>query len=238
MCSLKCVRVWAFPTYLARPFAFGSDSLYLSLSNSVVTHLVRYPKCSASREWRTACASLTCYNPLSLDLGSLSLHSAHDSSHKSLSPVFLFALFIMLPHTTNHRDHRVLPTPTVTGIHYPSNDDFSAELESYQQPRANGRGLYTHPNICGSTIDDVEPLADSRSIDLLWDTLRQEKEKKMAKERPKVQSLEEPTPDMQAAEHTPIQVPLLESPPISVPKSPRKHKSMYVPNFTFSAHGI
>jgi hypothetical protein len=130
----------------------------------------------------------------------------------------------MHPYTTNHR-----VVPTVTGIDYPSNDGFSAaELESYRPPcvRPNGRGLYTHPNICGSTIEDVEPPADARSLDILWGAIRQEKERKMAKEKNKVQSLEEAAPDFQAAEHAPMQVPFVESPPNSDPKSPRRHKSM------------
>jgi len=88
------------------------------------------------------------------------------------------------------------------------------------------RGLYTHPNIAGSSIDDVEPPADARSLNLIWDTIRQEKEKKMAKERPKVQSLEEAVQELFIGEQPPVRVPLMESPPVSAPKSMKKHKSM------------
>jgi len=115
-------------------------------------------------------------------------------------------------------------TPAVTGIDYPPNEGAS-EMESYRPPRMTGRGFYTHPNIGGSTIEDVEAPPDARSLDLLWGTIRQEKEKKMAKERPKVQSLEE-IQERLAAEHPPMPVPLITSPHISAPRSARRHKSM------------
>lgn len=107
-------------------------------------------------------------------------------------------------------------TPAVTGIDYPSNEDVSVEADLYRnyppphrggyshsqsqshsrshsRSHSKGGGLYTHPNIAGSTLDDAEPPADShaRAINDVWDRIRLEKEKKMAKERPKVQSLEE-----------------------------------------------
>lgn len=112
-------------------------------------------------------------------------------------------------------------TPAVTGIDYPSNEDVSVEADlyrNYSQPNRSGQshsrtqsqsyslsqsrshsrshskgGLYTHPNIAGSTLDDAEPPADShaRALNDVWERIRLEKEKKMAKERPKVQSLEE-----------------------------------------------
>lgn len=133
----------------------------------------------------------------------------------------------MPPYTGNRKDdktHHTPITPAVTGIDYPSND-VSTQPDSHRPPRPNGRGFYTHPNIGGSTIEDVEPPADARSLDLLWDTIRQEKEKKMAKERPKVQSLEEMVQEMLVVEHAPMAVPL-ESPPISAPKTARRHKSI------------
>ncbi|KAF9532507.1 hypothetical protein CPB83DRAFT_846897 [Crepidotus variabilis] len=132
----------------------------------------------------------------------------------------------MPPYNVTRRDVRPSPspvTPAVTGIVYPRTEDASTELESYHAPRPTGRRLYTHPNIAGSTIEDVEPPADARSLDLLWGNIRQEKEKKMAKERPKVQSLEEMAQDLLAVEHTPLQIPLMESPPLS---GPRKQKSV------------
>lgn len=133
-----------------------------------------------------------------------------------------------MPAYINRRDNKAIQspvTPAVTGIDYPSNDDASTEVDLYKS-RGMARGLYTHPNIAGSSIDDVEPPADARSLSLIWDTIRQEKEKKMAKERPKVQSLEEAAQELLAAEQAPVHVPLMESPPVSPPKSARKQKSL------------
>ena len=133
-----------------------------------------------------------------------------------------------MPAYINRRDDKAFQspvTPAVTGIDYPSNDDASTDVDPYKS-RGMVRGLYTHPNIAGSSIDDVEPPADARSLNLIWDTIRQEKERKMAKERPKVQSLEEVAQELLAAEQAPVHVPLMESPPVSVPKSAKKQKSL------------
>lgn len=133
-----------------------------------------------------------------------------------------------MPTYAGHKYDKINPTPitpAVTGIDYPSIVDASTARETHRPPRPSGRGFYTHPNIGGSTIEDVEPPADSQSLDLLWGTIRQEKEKKMAKEKPKVQSLEEMAQEMLVIEQTPMAVPL-ESPPISAPKTARRHKSM------------
>ncbi|KAH9481403.1 hypothetical protein JR316_0005929 [Psilocybe cubensis] len=134
----------------------------------------------------------------------------------------------MPAHIPNRKDDKGVSSPlspAVTGIDYPSVDDASTELDMYRH-RGMTRGLYTHPNIAGSSIEDVEPPADARSLTLVWDSIRQEKEKKMAKERPKVQSLEEVVQELYAADHVPMQIPLMESPPISAPKSVRKQKSI------------
>lgn len=136
----------------------------------------------------------------------------------------------MPAYASNRRDDKGVPspiTPAVTGIEYPATDDASTNIEVYRQ-RGTARALYTHPNIAGSSIDDVEPPADSRSLNLVWDTIRMEKEKKMAKERPKVQSLEEAGQELLAAEQVPFHpIPVMESPPpLSMPKSSKKSKSM------------
>lgn len=136
-------------------------------------------------------------------------------------------LLNMPTYAGNRKDDKINPTPitpVVTGIDYPSIEDASTARESYRPPRPKGRGFYNHPNIGGSTIEDVEPPADAQSLDLIWGTIRQEKEKKMAKEKPKVQSLEEMVQEM-VIEQTPMAVPL-ESPPMSAPKTARRHKSM------------
>jgi len=119
-------------------------------------------------------------------------------------------------------------TPAVTGIVYPSNSsmDAPAEIEStkYRPPPHH---FYSHPNIAASSIDDVpESVADGQSLDQLWGSIRQQKERKMAKERPKVQSLEE-VADEAPSEQPAIDVPVLES-QASGRKSLQKQKSMYV----------
>ena len=138
----------------------------------------------------------------------------------------------MRTNTISRKDDKVtIPspvTPAVTGIDYPSNDDVSTDIESRPQARNIARALYTHPNIAGSTIEDVEPPADARSLDQLWGSIRLEKERKMAKERPKVQSLEDIAQELLVQDHLAMQVPVMESPPISAPKSVKKQKSMYV----------
>ena len=136
---------------------------------------------------------------------------------------------------TRKDDKAIIPspvTPAVTGIDYPR-DDLSTDIESRPQARnaAHAHALYTHPNIAGSTIDDVEPPADAQSLDQLWGTIRLEKERKMAKERPKVQSLEDvAAQELLVQDYRPMQVPLMESspPPFSTPKSVKRQKSMYV----------
>jgi len=144
----------------------------------------------------------------------------------------------MRTNAINRRDDKTaIPspvTPEVTGIDYPSlNDDLS--VESRPQARNIARSLYTHPNLAGSTIEDVEPPADAQSLDQLWGSIRLEKERKMAKERPKVQSLEEIAQELLVQDHHTMQVPVMESPPISAPKSVKKQKS--ISNFRESTDG-
>jgi hypothetical protein len=136
---------------------------------------------------------------------------------------------------TRKDDKAIIPspvTPAVTGIDYPR-DDLSTDIESRFQARnvAYHTALYTHPNIAGSTIDDVEPPQDTQSLDQLWGTIRLEKERKMAKERSKIQSFEDVVPqELLVQDHRAMQVNVMESPPPlnSTPKSVKKQKSMYV----------
>ncbi|KAF8968184.1 hypothetical protein BDZ97DRAFT_1801379 [Flammula alnicola] len=139
----------------------------------------------------------------------------------------------------NRKDDKIVQspvTPAVTGIDYPSNDDASTEFDAHRH-RGTARALYTHPNVAGSSIDDVEPPADAQSLNVIWDTIRLEKERKMAKERPKVQSLEEVAQEMLGAKQVPLHnIPVIESPPpASGPKSVKRQKS--VSNFRESTDG-
>ncbi|KAF9565261.1 hypothetical protein CPC08DRAFT_815556 [Agrocybe pediades] len=133
----------------------------------------------------------------------------------------------MSPYPANRKDDKGISspvTPAVTGIDYPATDEASTELGESYIYRGTSRGLYNHRNVAGSSIEDVEPpVVDAKSLNLIWDTIRQEKAKKMAKERPKVQSLEEVAQDMYPVEH---HMPEIESPPMSGPKSVKKQKSI------------
>ncbi|KAF8071912.1 hypothetical protein FPV67DRAFT_1387465, partial [Lyophyllum atratum] len=121
-------------------------------------------------------------------------------------------------------------TPAVTGIVYPSTPLDSITEADTSIYRAPSNRFYTHPNIAASTIDDgaPRPLSNSQALDQLWGTLREQKERKMAKERPKVQSLEEMAHEMAnelSSEQHPIDIPVLES-AVSIPKSLKKQKSI------------
>ncbi|TFK40401.1 hypothetical protein BDQ12DRAFT_496417 [Crucibulum laeve] len=127
-------------------------------------------------------------------------------------------------------------TPAVTGIEYPSPLDGPSEVDSNRYRGQMPRALYTHHNIASSTIDDVvDPPADAISLDQVWGTIRQEKERKMAKEKPKVQSLEEVARELFTPEQSPsIRIPVMQS-QTSVPKSLKKQKS--ISNFRESTDG-
>jgi len=126
-------------------------------------------------------------------------------------------------------------TPAVTGIDYPSMiDDTSTDLESTSRVYHNGFGsggnqrFYTLPNIAASSIEgrDDQIANNSTSLDQVWGAIRQQKERRMAKEKPKVQSLEEITQELLLADQPqPMHVPV-ESHSASLPKSLKKPKSM------------
>ncbi|KAF5382209.1 hypothetical protein D9615_004382 [Tricholomella constricta] len=137
---------------------------------------------------------------------------------------------LSIPHDSINRSYdKANPspvTPAVTGIIYPSTPLDSITEADTSIYRAPPNRLYTHPNVAASTIDDgaPRPLSDGHSLDQLWGTIRQQKELKMAKERPKVQSLEELANELSLEQH-PIDIPVLES-QASVPKSLKKQKSI------------
>jgi len=87
-------------------------------------------------------------------------------------------------------------------------------------------------------IDDtIDPPANAASLSDVWSAIRQKKQLQMAKEKPKVQSLEEVVPE-QLASGAPVQeegpsvrIPVMES-PISPMKAVKRQKSMCVSNFT------
>jgi len=137
---------------------------------------------------------------------------------------------LSIPHSDFRRSYdKANPspvTPAVTGIIYPSTPLDSITEADTSIYRAPANRFYTHPNVAASTIDDgaPRPLSDSHTLDQLWGTIREQKERKMAKERPKVQSLEEMAHELSLEQH-PIDIPVLES-HASVPKSLKKQKSI------------
>lgn len=121
-------------------------------------------------------------------------------------------------------------TPAVTGLDYPSVEDGSTDMDS---SGAHAFGMqqqqfYTLPNIAASSLDgQAEPPSNSSSLDQVWGAIRQQKERRMAKEKPKVQSLEEVTQELLVSDQPPVPVPLMDT-LSSLPKSLKKHKSMLV----------
>lgn len=145
------------------------------------------------------------------------------------------------------QDKLALLSP-VTGLDYPSRVDTSPEPDSrrfhyqpssnttmspaHHQPQTNNR-LYTLPNAGGSSIDGgaTELPPNTVSLDDVWGAIRQKKERQMAKEKPKVQSFEEISPELLpssgAQEDGPsVRIPVMES-HVSPTKSVKKQKSMY-----------
>ncbi|TFK75214.1 hypothetical protein BDN72DRAFT_563461 [Pluteus cervinus] len=108
-------------------------------------------------------------------------------------------------------------TPAVTGLVYPSPIDAQNEMVD-----RGGRYASYHPqpepyadNDLPS-VDDVSDNPPDNALDDVWRTIQAEKTLKMAKERPKVKSLEEPVYEPGINEQLHIDVPLApshESPP-------------------------
>ncbi|KAG2017985.1 hypothetical protein CC2G_007444 [Coprinopsis cinerea AmutBmut pab1-1] len=150
----------------------------------------------------------------------------------------------MPPYTTHQRrehltanDRRESPvTPAVTGIEYPFDDASTTDVDS--RPRGHQPQFYTLPNIAASSLDDaIEPPSTS-SLDHVWNSIRNDKSKRMAKEKPKVQSLEEITQELLHLDThpgPPLHIPVIESHNGSVPKSLKKHRS--ISNFRESTDG-
>jgi hypothetical protein len=107
----------------------------------------------------------------------------------------------------------------------------ASSISSSHQLQTNNR-LYNLTNAVGSSIDDVvDPPVNTVSLDDVWSTIRQKKERQMAKEKPKVQSLEEVTPDQLVSsppaqdEGPSVRIPVMES-HMSPTKSLKKQRSM------------
>ncbi|KAH6909100.1 hypothetical protein BKA70DRAFT_1277460 [Coprinopsis sp. MPI-PUGE-AT-0042] len=126
-------------------------------------------------------------------------------------------------------------TPAVTGIDYPFDDASTTDVDS--RPRGHQSQFYTMANVAASNIGDVTDLpAGNPGLDEVWNSIRQDKSRKMAKEKPKVQSLEEVTQELLYIDQGPLpNAPIIESHNGSAPKSPRRQRS--ISNFRESQDG-
>ncbi|KAG6899558.1 hypothetical protein C0993_009227 [Termitomyces sp. T159_Od127] len=132
-----------------------------------------------------------------------------------------------VPHESDDKAHDSPVTPAVTGIIYPSSllgSNTEADTSIYRPPVNH---FYNHPNVAASNIDDPppRPLSDVHSLDKVWSTIRHQKERKMAKEKPKVQSLEEHANDLSLSDPLPVDIPVWES-YVPDPKTLKKRKSI------------
>jgi len=108
---------------------------------------------------------------------------------------------------------------TPTRITIPSSE-FDHEFHSdrlptvYHDSSSNSRSL-SH-EIADFSIDESSVPPIEESLDQVWEAIRQKKEKKMAKEKPKVQSLQEPE------EFSPIEGPEMDIPVVDPPRPENK----------------
>ena len=130
-------------------------------------------------------------------------------------------------HLTSNDKRNSPITPAVTGIDYPFDDASTTDVDS--RPRGHQSHFYTMNNVAASNIGDVvDPPASTPGLDEVWNSIRQDKSRKMAKEKPKVQSLEEVTQELLYIDQGAIpNAPAIEPQNGSAPKSPRRQRSMY-----------
>jgi len=94
--------------------------------------------------------------------------------------------------------------------------------------------LYNFPNTGGSAIDDIiDPPANTASLNDVWSAIRQKKERRMAKEKPKVQSLEVVPEQLASGTHVQeegpsVRIPVMESHVSPTRAAAKKQKSMCV----------
>ncbi|KAL0954494.1 hypothetical protein HGRIS_003462 [Hohenbuehelia grisea] len=118
---------------------------------------------------------------------------------------------------TSEQPHNPSPiTPTVTRLAFPSPIDTAPQPSGRHNPMLNETESHVsaYDDLYSTTdtpsYDTVEPVTptDYESLDQLWDTLRQQKEAKMAKEPPKVKSFEGIGGGRESAPREPISEPL------------------------------
>ncbi|KAF5367497.1 hypothetical protein D9758_003745 [Tetrapyrgos nigripes] len=120
------------------------------------------------------------------------------------------------PTQGRHLDKNSTNPNTPTRITIPSSNEFDREYSPerippvYHDSSSNSRS--PSQDIADFSVDDssVPPL-DESGLEHVWDAIRSKKEKKMAKERPKVQSLQEPE-EFSLIEPPEVELPVVEPP--------------------------
>jgi len=169
--------------------------------------------------------------------------STHGPSHRDLcaSPQEGATLSGNLP---QHKSaFPLLGTSVITDIDHSLGIDTHSEIDSrkFQQSGSMSSShqfqalqrLYNLPNTGGSVIDDIiDPPANTASLNDVWSAIRQKKERQMAKEKPKVQSLEVAPEQLASGTHVQeegpsVRIPVMES-HVSPTRAVKKQKSMCV----------
>ncbi|KAJ8072433.1 hypothetical protein PM082_015992 [Marasmius tenuissimus] len=137
-------------------------------------------------------------------------------------------------------------TNSPTRITVPATGDFVNYRDDYErlspvvEPSVSNSRSLSHEMAEFSLSEDRVPLIEDQELDSVWEFIRQKKEKRMAKETPKVQSLQDP-PEEEAEEFSQLDIPAApeiprESPkPESSSKKVRKQRSFT--SFRESADG-
>ncbi|KAL0574735.1 hypothetical protein V5O48_007219 [Marasmius crinis-equi] len=139
------------------------------------------------------------------------------------------------PITPNTPTRITVPATSDLGIY---RDDYEGALPPVVEPSVSNSRSLSQEVAEFSLLEDSIPLVEDPDLDNIWDSIRQRKEKKMAREKPKVQSLQDPP---EAEEFSQLDIPATaeiprESPkPESSSKKLRKQKSFT--SFRESADG-
>jgi len=169
--------------------------------------------------------------------------STHGPRHRDLcaSPQEGVTLSSNLP---QHKSaFPLLGTSTIADIDHPFGIDTHSEIGSRKFQQSNSMSsshqlqdihrLYNFPNTGGSAIDGIiDPPANTASLNDVWSAIRQKKERQMAKEKPKVQSLEVAPQQLASGTHVQeegpsVRIPVIES-HVSPTRAVKKQKSMCV----------
>jgi hypothetical protein len=135
------------------------------------------------------------------------------------------------PTESRHLDKVSTNPNTPTRITIPTSSEFDRDnspemiAPPYHDSSSNSRSL-SH-DIADFSVDESSvPPMEENGLEQVWEAIRTKKEKKMAKERPKVQSLQEPE-EFSLIEGPEMELPVVD-PPRPDNKSLRRQKSLCV----------